>query len=258
MNIFIAGNAGSGKTLLGKELLYRFKFNGFDAQILSFSDPLKQIFHKLGVFKSVSSIDIRQNMSFDAFKYYIQNYLIKYTFSLIDNNYLQNQNEDYYLYYFPKIVNIINKYETNLLNIYNNLQEHINYDETYRRLCQLVGTEIVQTIDKNFWCYLLHEKIKNRNKYYHVNIIDDFRFIHEYKFIKTFYKNTLEKKEYMIIYIENDVNLNCDIYNHSSEKEIGIIKDMIKNDYVFYFTKDKINDKNINEFFNDIMINHYL
>jgi len=183
------GRLGSGKDYTAMKHISKLKDNGNSIYMVSFADPIKQIlFDSFNLTKTKSANPIilsKQGTMID-----VTDFMYKLIYQ-VDNT-----------IEYTKIVENYKKYEDEFYFHVENCVNDVNYDFSFRRLGQLLGTELGRYIRDSIWIDLAYHKIK---KAFDANlctyaIIADVRFLNEYQSLIDFEKETgIECKCYGIV-----------------------------------------------------------
>jgi len=191
----IAGRKSSGKTFLSDLLFHSFSKEGYRIYKISFASKLKFTLRKLGVSKS----GIVKNLSFEDFYSSLQ---------------------DIFFTYFPKyirsrLITQTIKYFYELRDAYNIFFIQKDFENGFRKLAQLIGTEIVREIDEDFWVKEVVRSIKQVEKCVDFVLIDDWRFPNE-----DLTKYFPERKVFRILLVTKDEQKD----NHISENLVNQLR----------------------------------
>lgn len=181
------GRLGSGKGYCMMQEVERLKTTGNSVYLTSFADPLKQILRdSFGLEKS----GILCAMTIT--KEYVKEQIVN-TLSLTINNLEYDAFQSYYFYEIQQLVlNNYEKYEDEFYQHIVNATSNIEYDYSYRRLAQLLGTELARHIVDSIWVDIAMEKVAEvfDNELADYAFIDDCRFLNEFTAFNEFHKKT--------------------------------------------------------------------
>ncbi len=172
------GELGAGKTYHALEKIRKLKSDGKSVLMTSWADPLKTILgEEFGLYKSGpfgKQYDAFRNMNPHRFLLLIKRSIL----STVEELKLNIPEEDYELLY----TNISNN-RNNLILIKDKICDSTeNYNNNFRSLIQLFGTEIGRGFYGNIWVEATIKKIKDifNNKLASCVVVDDIRFMNEY------------------------------------------------------------------------------
>lgn len=245
----VGGKVASGKMFETLKLIEQHKSNGLSCAILSFADPIKQIVYDIFGMSKIEPDNFKLKfVSLEDIKISLSNFFkdqlnILSAFDTIKDNLLQksiiyrNLNGDK----FDNFNMLIGRYSV-ILDAYYQSVDKDSYQFVWRRMMQLIGTEIGQMIYKEIWTDLVSTKI---NSFKQLNIkkifIDDLRFLHELTRIYELQKNNkiipvivdapIEIRAYRRGVSKRDMQT---IDGHLSEKEIDIVENYLKENLIEY------------------------
>lgn len=222
--ILIGGKLGSGKMQQTLKLIDQCKSNGYRCAILSFADPIKKmIFEVFGMLKDNYDLFEKKDLTLEELH---ENLFIQLK-EVITNIYPPKEIDKYIM----KCHHAIERQLITIFELYSNINES-TYSMVMRKLMQIIGTEIGQSIDKLLWTQetmitadvLLWDNLVDKV------FIDDLRFEHEYlKFVS---QNKAENLLTIIIHAQDELraqrrNITIDqlkeVDSHESEKQIDIL-----------------------------------
>jgi hypothetical protein len=184
-----SGKLGSGKDYSAMRQIEKLKDDGNSILMISFADPIKQILYdSFGFTKSNTSTPIRSNFTHN----YITHHTIKNILSLLENldttTYI-TQNKQYRLQSIRTNYEI---YQEEFVKNVNNCAMNIDYNNSFRKLGQLLGTELGRYVNDTIWIDTAFNKIKKAfdEKLATYAIISDCRFVNEYESLLKFGKYT--------------------------------------------------------------------
>lgn len=181
--IMLAGQIGSGKSYIMSQMLQKRKENGNSVAAISFADPIKKFvidtfgYNKNGV--EVAAVDINI-ATFDLDKL-VKRFLLYFCDSLQHANKLITALEP-----------IRDEIEGAIDTLYDERTDTHQKRQAIRYLMQIIGTDLAHKIKRSFWIKLATEKIKQIAEFLDYIIIDDWRFLIEFKLIRLKFQNQYE------------------------------------------------------------------
>lgn len=186
--IGFTGKLGSGKDYCAMKMIEDLKGDGNTILMISFADPIKHILSKFGFFKSgrkqIKPVD--EQLEYFDLKSEICDGLTQVT------NFLDYKSpvSDTIRYRFLKNYE---KHGTDFYNEYLNAYHNINYPLAFRKLGQVLGTELARHVADTIWVDYALKQIDNafNNKVANIVSITDVRFVNEYEELLSYstYKN---------------------------------------------------------------------
>jgi len=190
MNKLLAfsGRLGSGKDYMAMQRIGELKDDGNTIYIVSFADPIKQILR--GAFAFQKSGKVPEILKPTFTEAYVKNQVVGSIYSLI--KFIGRED--------IQIVDVAANYDKYADEFYQyvvNANEGKDYKYAFRRLGQLLGTELGRHIVDTIWIDLAFAKI---NYVFDSNIanyafIADCRFVNEYVAIRRFGEDTKHESE---------------------------------------------------------------
>lgn len=196
--ISYCGYLGSGKGYVSQKHISDLKFDGNSVFLTAWADPLKFVMAEtMGVLKSGINDNWNPNMP----KSELKDRIGRGIFNIYSGMHPLDRRVEFDEKVMYKFDTAWRKYGEEVFELYRTL--HItNHKHNQRKLIQLVGTELGRAVDPDLWINATLERVKkvfDMNICDHV-IIDDARFLNEYRAILEFGK--LEGVETKIYGIE--------------------------------------------------------
>jgi len=209
------GEMGSGKTHFALQKIKELKSDGKTVLMISWADPIKSIFSHAGLLKSGRSDPSEK--SYEVFNKstpadFINNIQIA-ILEIIEELDLDLPEADY-----TRFLEAIEKHRIELTKIHSDLSKPECYSDAYRKLMQIVGTDLGRCLYDSIWIDITLVII---NLAFSLNIascaiIDDIRFQNEYDAYLKFGKAHNYKS---IIYgVNSDINTRAKRLNSSTQK----------------------------------------
>jgi hypothetical protein len=234
------GEMGSGKTYYALQKVKELKSDGKTVLMISWADPIKSILYRnFGLLKSGQSSELAENLNKLSSTDFIRTIRESITFTI---SRLQKHlsNDD-----FEKFDKALKENENILIQIKDDISNNINYDENFRKLIQIVGTEIGRSLYNNIW---IDSTLNDITLAFDYNIaqcaiIDDIRFRNE---MDKFYDFGILNKYTTIIYgINSTISTRAerlminpkdleDFRKHDSEKNIIELLSLIPKQFQIY------------------------
>lgn len=237
------GNLGSGKGYHMMKMVEELKTTGNTIYMVSFADPIKQIlrnsfgFTKTGKtnaqFPQFTNIYIKHQI-IDSLYGYIKD--LKYEkFDISEQDakaYIANNYDNYEIEFSNYVIGAsTGRFPENQVDSWDSLAD---YNYCFRRLGQLLGTELGRYLFDTIWVDIAFNKIKTVFKYDLADYatIDDCRFVNEFDMIESFRTTTaFDSKVYGIVASDETRATRRNITleelksqdSHASEKDIDII-----------------------------------
>ncbi len=195
----ITGKANAGKSTLARQLSKKLSDLGFSSAFLSFALPLKTYLRNyLGVQKGTKPL--KHYLNFFEFLAELQKTLQE--FLVKSETYID----------LDVINKLINELREDLLIGYECYFNFKQYKQGFRKLAQLIGTDIIRKIDESFFVRQIVRQIFNLKNSVDYVFIDDFRFPNEdLEIVANFTKDVFKVYK---IRISSDVE---ETHNHISE-----------------------------------------
>lgn len=237
------GNLGSGKGYHMMKMVEELKTTGNSVYMISFADPIKQILRnsfgltKTGKLKvnlpELNNLYIKYQIV-DSLYYYIKdlNYE-KFDISEADAKaYIARNYEKYEIEFSNYVIGAsTGRFPEHQVDSWDAIAD---YNYCFRRLGQLLGTELGRYLFDTIWVDIAFNKIKRvfRNDLADYATIDDCRFVNEYSMIENFRTTTaFDSKVYGIVASDETRatrrNMTLEELkaqdSHGSEKEIDTI-----------------------------------
>ena len=204
--VLITGKKRAGKSTLASKLTLAFSDLGLDVAKLSYANFLKKIMRELGVDKY--HITKRKYKNFEDFYKTLKEVLIRRLYA-----------------YKDLLEKVLEREKESLKEIYEEYFEKKNKNYGYRKLAQILGTEILRSVKEEIHVEKLLEKLTNIIHFVDVVIIDDYRFPNED--LKEILKDEENVKVVRIKVEANDLEED-ELSNHASEREVDKLKvDMV-------------------------------
>jgi len=234
------GEMGAGKTHFALQKIKELKSDGKTVLMISWADPIKSILNNYGLLKS-GPID---NHLFEEFKVTKPESFIAYLKDSI-LEIIEKLGIQLYDYDYQRFGSALMRHTDDLNKICINIINGTDYFENYRKLMQIVGTDLGRCLYDSIWIDETLGIIKQA--FYldiaHAAIIDDIRFQNEFDSFQDFG----EKNHYKcIIYgIRSDLKTRSDrtwidttdlkkFQEHGSEKYIPNLLDKIPSNHIIH------------------------
>jgi len=190
----IAGRKGAGKTYLTTILFDYFSKEGYRIYKTSFAAKLKSYLRKLGITKYKAT----KIIPYDEF--HIKLYEILCDIFIFDEN--------------GELSDKLNKYSKEIENAYKIFFIEKKYNLGFRKFAQIIGTEIIRSLDENIWVKQVVMDIQEVKDAADIVLIDDWRFPNED--LAKYYDNVLR------ILLVNKINSSND--DHISETSVNLLE----------------------------------
>lgn len=231
------GRLGSGKGYCMMQEVERLKTTGNTVYLISFADPIKHILlesfglTKEGIVKSIpipTEFESQMAVCRSLVKYLVDIDYGSYSeielAKLVGDNYEKNGGDQFYQH---------------LVNAMNN----VDYALSYRRLAQLLGTELGRYVHDSIWIDIALAKVLEvfEQDLADYAFIDDCRFVNEFNALEQFKKETGYETHVIGIFAKDETrakrrNFTLDELNeqdsHGSEREIDQILSMIPSENI--------------------------
>lgn len=229
--IAFCGKLGSGKGYCMTKELEDLKSKGNTIYIISFADQIKRILrNSFGVDKngvcSYTGIHIHEGYV----KHEVLNSIYDILISLEIQKFKNRSKHDVMDY----LEENYHKHGKEFFEAFLNARNNIDYTYSFRRLGQLLGTELGRHIYDEIWVEITLKRVDAifARDLADIAIIDDCRFLNEYDAIKAFGDNSIYKSKIVGVTTDDETRAKrrnmslSDLYkqdDHASEKEIDLI-----------------------------------
>lgn len=240
------GKLGSGKGYHMLKTVEDLKSNGYSIFMVSFADPIKQILRdSFGLQKTGKMNTKLPDLSELYVKYQVVDKLYELVKNLDCEKFKGVSEKDLKSYILYNYENYEKEFYTHIKKAVDG-KWHPEYDRKdfsdypyhFRRLGQMLGTELGRNLIDTIWVDTAFNKIKNvfRNNLADFATIDDVRFVNEFKALEEFRTKTIFSSKIYGIVTTDDVRAERRGMlleelkkqdEHSSEKEIDEIINLI-------------------------------
>lgn len=242
------GKLGSGKDYMAMKRVEELNNNGYVIYMISFADPIKQILRDSFGFEKGG----KTGEKFPLFtEEYVKNRVVMNVSSLLYDNTEKSRDSDINREHMLCIIDEVSlNYDKNggkefYANVVGANNGYIEYPIAFRKLGQLLGTELARYISDSIWIDTTFRKISQvfEDDLADYAIITDCRFLNEYTRIKGFSSSTKwESEVYGVVACDETrarrrkltIEELISQDQHGSEREVDSIIGQLKPEFVIH------------------------
>lgn len=234
------GSLGAGKFYQMSKKIDTIKTGGNSIYLISFADPIKQVLHQAFGLTKQGRVEI-EHPPFT--RMYVKFQIVDSLYNLVKPLEYDQFKKITEIEFKGTIARIYERHEEEFYSFIEQavLAEGIDYSLPFRRLGQLLGTELGREISNSIWVDIALYKITQTFKMDLANyaIIDDLRFMNEFNALQDFNKK-YKSLVYGVIASEETRSIRRGLSidqiriegQHASEKDIDLIIKQLEPEYI--------------------------